>query len=71
MKGEFSASPICVSGKIYSVNDEGQVQVIAAKSKFELLGESELGQPTRATPGVAGDLLLFRTQSELIAVKGE
>jgi len=71
LKGEFSASPVCASGKIYAVNDQGLVQVIAAKKEFEILGEADLGHPTRSTPGIAGDLLLFRTQSELIAIRGE
>ena len=68
--GNFSGSPVCVSGKIYCADDDGTVYVIAAADQYELLGESPLGHPTRSTPAVASGAMFFRTYSHLMRVGG-
>lgn len=68
--GDFSASPVCVNGKIYCANDDGVVYVIAASDKFELLARNELGHPTRATPAIAGGAMYFRTYSHVFSLGG-
>ncbi len=67
--GNFSGSPVCVGGKIYCADDDGTVYVIAAADEYQLLGKSELGHPTRATPAVAGGAMFWRTYSHLMCIE--
>ena len=68
---DFSASPVCVNGVIYAVNDEGVVHVIRAGDEYQLLAEIPLGQSTRATPAVSGGVMYLRTESKLFALGGK
>jgi outer membrane protein assembly factor BamB len=69
--GNFFSSPICIDGKLYGVDLEGTVVVLAASNEFQELARNELGQPTRATPAVAGGILYVRTESHLFAIGGK
>ena len=66
--GNYFSSPICVDGKIFNVDLEGKVVVVAASDKYELLGESTLDEPTRATPAVSNETLFVRTYSSVFAI---
>jgi outer membrane protein assembly factor BamB len=61
----FTASPIMIDGKIYAASEEGDVFVIAAEPKFELLATNRLGERIRATPAVADGRLFVRGQNTL------
>ena len=45
----------------FSIKKEGEVVVVRASPKYELLGRSPLGDRTYATPAVAGGKMYFRT----------
>lgn len=64
----FSGSPICVSGKLYCMDEEGNMLVIAANPSFKELGKVELGETSRSTPAVADGMMLIRTDSRLRAL---
>jgi outer membrane protein assembly factor BamB len=66
----FSGSPVIADGKVYCISDEGTVFVLAAAKEFRLLGQNPLGEPTRATPAVAGGRIYFRTRSQLFSLGG-
>jgi len=66
--GKYSASPICVNGNLYGVSEEGEVVVVKASPKFELLGRSPLGDLSHATPAVANGRLYFRTFHKVICL---
>ena len=66
--GDYSASPIRIGDAIYGVSDRGDVVVLAASATFRELGRSSLGEPSRATPAVAGGRLFLRSESSLFAV---
>lgn len=68
--GNYFSSPVCVNGRIYGCSDSGRVVVIAAGDTFEVLGQSELGELTRATPAVANGRIYFRTSGHLLSVGG-
>ena len=55
-------------GKVYVIDDEGNVRVIAAAKEYQLLGSNPLGEPARSTPAIAGGRLYFRTVSHLVSV---
>ena len=70
-EGAFSGSPVLVRDKIYCIDEDGVVWVIAADpSEYRLLAKNELGEPSRATPAVSGGKMFLRTLSQLICVGG-
>jgi len=69
--GGFSCSPILAGDKVYCIREDGVLITIAAEKKFRLLGESPLGEDSRATPAVSGNRMFLRTNSRLICVEAE
>ena len=68
--GNYFSSPICVDGKLYCVDLDGNVVVIAASDTYELLARNSLGEPCKATPAVSGGKLYLRTESKLFSLGG-
>ena len=64
----FTASPVASNGKIYFANEDGQVFVVKAGPKFELLATNDMGGPVLATPAISEGRLLFRTGSHVMAI---
>jgi len=67
----FYASLVCVENRLYAVSRKGTVFAIEAADTFRLLGRTELGQGTHATPAVADGTLYLRTFSRLLSIGGE
>ena len=66
----FSGSPIRIGNKIYCIDEQGVVIVLAAESEFKELARNPLGERSRATPAVSGGKLLLRTYSHLYCLGG-
>jgi outer membrane protein assembly factor BamB len=66
--GRFFGSPICVENRLYCMNIDGDVIVLKAAEKYELLAVNPLGEKTHATPAVAGGILYLRTLTKVFAV---
>ena len=66
--GNYSGSPVCVNGLLYCVSEEGEVVVVRAAPKYELLGKSPLGERSHATPAVAGGKMFFRTFGKVLCL---
>ena len=66
--GAFSASPIAAGGRVYLSSEDGDVFVVAAGDKFELLGRNSMGAPLFATPAVAGSILIVRTATDVFGI---
>jgi outer membrane protein assembly factor BamB len=66
--GNYSSSPVRVADRVYCVSSEGEVVVLAAADKYNLLGRSSLGETSRSTPAVADGRMFLRTESHLFAV---
>jgi outer membrane protein assembly factor BamB len=64
----FSASPVVADGKLYLPSEDGDVLVVRAGPKFELIATNPMGQPLMATPAISGGLLLVRGERDLFAV---
>ena len=58
-------------GKLYIIDDDGIVHVIAAADKYQLLGSNPLGELSRSTPAVSGGTLYFRTLKHLVSLGGK
>jgi outer membrane protein assembly factor BamB len=63
--GNYSASPICIDGKLYALSDDGEVVVLTADDRLEELARNALDEPSRATPAVSGGRLYLRTMSQV------
>ena len=68
VEGEFYSSPIWIEGRLYCISKHGQIVVLAASRKFEVLARMELGEKTFATPAVANGAMYLRTQSRLYSL---
>jgi outer membrane protein assembly factor BamB len=68
--GNYFGSPVCADGKLYAISTRGELVVIAASEKFQVLGRSELGEGSHATPAIAANTLYLRTESHLISLGG-
>lgn len=69
--GTFYGSPVYVNGKLYAMNAQGELAVIAASEQFKLLAKIPLGEGSHATPAVADGVMYLRTLSHLISVGGK
>jgi outer membrane protein assembly factor BamB len=68
--GAYYASPVWVDGHLYNVSKKGEVVVVAAGDKFEVLHRIPLGEPSYATPAVSGGVMYLRTSSHLFSLGG-
>src|SRR5207247_8668500 len=48
--GSFSASPVVADGKLYLTSEDGDVFVVKAGAKYELLATNHLSEGVRAPP---------------------
>ena len=65
--GAFTASPVASDGKIYLSSEDGDVFVVKAGPKYELLAKNPVGEVMMATPAISDGLLIVRTISHLYA----
>jgi len=66
--GPSFSSPVCVDGRIYCVSRKGEVVVVKAAEKFELLARNKLPEGSHATPAVADGRMYLRTYHRLICI---
>jgi outer membrane protein assembly factor BamB len=64
----FIASPVIGKDKLYLVSEEGTLYTVKVGRSFQLLKKISLGEVSLASPGLAKDMIIFRTASSLIAV---
>jgi outer membrane protein assembly factor BamB len=64
----FSASPVAADGKIYLVNEDGQVVVVSAGREFRHLATNTIGEPMMATPALSGGVMYARGARSVMAI---
>jgi hypothetical protein len=64
----FSASPVAADGKLYLASEDGDVFVIRAGPKFELLATNSMGQALMATPAISDGMIILRAQGYVYAI---
>ncbi|MEX0939424.1 MAG: PQQ-binding-like beta-propeller repeat protein [Pirellulales bacterium] len=69
--GGYSGSPVRVGSRIFCINDDGEVIVLAAEPEFKVLARNSLGDYSRATPSIALGRMYLRTYSSLVCIGGE
>ncbi len=65
----FTTSPWAYNGKLFCLSEEGQTFVIAAGENFRLLHTNMLDEMAQATPAIAGERLLVRTETRLYSIR--
>jgi outer membrane protein assembly factor BamB len=69
--GNFTTSPWAYNGKIFCLSEEGDTYVVTAGAGFKVLHTNALGEMAQATPALAGERLLLRTESLLYSIRSK
>ena len=64
----FTASPVAAGDKIYFPSEDGEVYVVKAGPKFELLATNDMGEVLMATPAIVDGTILVRGRHHLFAI---
>jgi outer membrane protein assembly factor BamB len=67
----FDASPLYIDGNIWFFSVKGEVLVIKAGRKYEVVAENQLESGIWATPAVLRNSMIIRTQKYLFRIGGE
>ncbi len=68
-KGVFRGSPTGADGRVYLINEEGEVIILAASDELKLISRFSMGEPPcRSSIAVAGQHLFIRTGQSLYCV---
>jgi len=65
----YSASPLAAPGRVYFFSEKGDVFVLRTGKKFEELAHNVMPDRIMASPAVAGQALLLRTESSLYRIE--
>jgi hypothetical protein len=68
LPSSFSASPVAADGKLYFPSEDGDVFVVKAGPKFELLSTNPMGQALMASPAISDGYLFLRTKDFIYAI---
>jgi outer membrane protein assembly factor BamB len=69
--GNFFGSPVCVNGKLYAMNSQGELVVVEAAEQFKLCCKVPLGEASHSTPAVSDGVMYLRTEGHLISLGGK
>ncbi len=68
LPSSFSASPIATNGTLYLASQDGDVFVVKAGRKYELLATNPMAQALMATPAISDGLLIVRGENTIYAI---
>ena len=66
--GSFSASPVAADGKLYFASEDGDMFVVKAGPKFELLATNPVGEVIMATPAISNGTIFVRGLKHVFAI---
>jgi outer membrane protein assembly factor BamB len=66
--GAFTASPVAADDKLYFSSEDGEVFVVRAGPKHELLATNQMGEPLMATPAISDGMVIVRGQHHLFGI---
>ena len=67
--GIFFASPVAADGKIYLLSETGEMYVLRAGRKPEILAKNDLGERFLASPAISGGSIVLRGDRTLFAIR--
>jgi outer membrane protein assembly factor BamB len=65
--GAFTSSPVASDGKLYLASEDGDVFVVKAGPKYELLSTNPVGEVMMASPAISDGLLIVRGLNHVFA----
>jgi outer membrane protein assembly factor BamB len=68
--GDYFGSPVWIEGRLFCVSTSGELVVVEASDKFNLLHRYPLRETCHSTPAVALNRLFVRTEKHLWSVGG-
>jgi outer membrane protein assembly factor BamB len=68
--GNFFGSPVWVDGRLFCVSTSGEVVVVEASEKFNVLHRFALNELCHTTPAVALGRMFIRTEKHLLSLGG-
>jgi outer membrane protein assembly factor BamB len=68
LPSSFSASPVAGDDKLFVASEDGELYVVRAGPKFELLATNSMGEPLMATPAISDGIIIIRGRDHLFAV---
>ncbi len=66
--GSYSASVVAGDGKIILSSEEGDMYVVKAGEKYELLAHNTMGEVVMATPAISDGAIFVRTGGHVVAI---
>jgi len=66
--GAFSASPTAADGRIYLTSEDGDVHVVKAGRKYELLSTNPMGEVMMGTPAITRGMIVVRTMKHVYGI---
>jgi outer membrane protein assembly factor BamB len=66
--GAFTASPVASDGKLYLSSEDGEIFVVKAGPKHELLSVNPVGEVLMATPAISDGMLIVRGLKHVFAI---
>ena len=66
--GIFFASPVAADGKIYLLSETGEMYVLRAGRKAEVLAKNDLGERFLASPAISDGMIFLRADRTLFAI---
>ncbi len=64
----YTASPIAADGKLYFTSQDGEIFVVKAGPKYELLATNPMGEVSMATPAISERMIFVRTEKHLYGI---
>ncbi len=68
--GDFFSSPVWVDGRLFCVSTSGELVVVEASDKFNVLHRYPLNELCHSTPAVASGRMFVRTEKHLWSIGG-
>ncbi len=65
----FSGSPVAADGRIYLPSEDGDIFVIRAGPRFEVLARNPIGELLMSTPAMSGGTMFVRAERHLYAIR--
>jgi outer membrane protein assembly factor BamB len=66
--GVFSASPVAADGKVYMLNEEGEMVVLAAGREKKILARNKLDERMLASPAFSRGQIFVRSDEHLFCI---
>jgi outer membrane protein assembly factor BamB len=66
--GSFSASPVAADGRLFFPAETGEIYVLRAGPRFELLAKNEMDEIVMASPAISDGLLVVRTLAHVVGL---